>query len=406
MGCGKIRICGDESMERTWISMPEILFFQEGPGVRNTQYKTEGVKLLNVANLTNGKIDLSLSDRYISEEEAYGKYKHFLCDAGDLVVASSGIKVEYIDQKMGFVNESMLPLCMNTSTIRFKVLDKEKLKIQYFMYYLKSQHFKEQLTKYITGSAQLNYGPSHLRKMVVPLVPLSLQENIVEKLNKIQTIMEKQQLELKTLDELIKSRFVEMFGDPIYNIKGWAESTLPELGEFGRGVSKHRPRNAPELLGGEYPLIQTGEIAAADLYITSYDNTYSEIGLKQSKMWQKGTLCITIAANIAKTAILAFDACFPDSVVGFNANERTNNVFIHYWFSFFQEILEAQAPESAQKNINLKILSELKVIVPDKSAQDTFAAFVMETYKLKVSVQKALEETQTLFDSLMQEYFG
>jgi type I restriction enzyme S subunit len=192
----------------------------------------------------------------------------------------------------------------------------------------------------------------------------------------------------------------------VNNPKGWSEMTLPELGEFGRGVSKHRPRNAPELLGGIYPLIQTGEVAAANLYITSYDNTYSEIGFQQSKMWDRGTLCITIAANIAKTAILGFDACFPDSVVGFNANEKTCNIFIHYWFSFFQAILESQAPESAQKNINLKILSELKVIVPPITLQNQFAAFVEQVDKSKLAVQKGLEELEILKKSLMQQYFG
>ena len=120
-------------MEKTWVNVPDVLFFQEGPGVRNTQYTSDGVKLLNVANLIDGNIDLSKSDRYISEEEAYGKYKHFLCDEGDFIVASSGIKVEYIDKKMGFVENTMLPLCMNTSTIRFKSLDQEKLRIRYFM---------------------------------------------------------------------------------------------------------------------------------------------------------------------------------------------------------------------------------------------------------------------------------
>ena len=267
-------------MERTWISMPEILFFQEGPGVRNTQYKTEGVKLLNVANLTNGKIDLSLSDRYISEEEAYGKYKHFLCDAGDLVVASSGIKVEYIDQKMGFVNESKLPLCMNTSTIRFKVLDKEKLKLRYFMYYLKSQHFKEQLAKYITGSAQLNYGPSHLRKMVVPLVPLFLQENIVEKLDKIQIIIEKQQLELKALDELIKARFVEMFGDPVSNPKNWKKKALSDEAEIKIGPFGSLLHKEDYIVGG-HALINPSHIidgkVVPDYSLTVSDEKYEEL---------------------------------------------------------------------------------------------------------------------------------
>ena len=370
-------------MQKVWVNIPDVLFFQEGPGVRNTQYTTEGVKLLNVANLVDGKVDLSTSDRYISEEEAYGKYEHFLCDTGDFIVASSGIKVEYIDKKMGFVDETMLPLCMNTSTIRFKVLDVNQLRIRYFMYYLKSQHFKNQLYKQITGSAQLNYGPSHLKKMIMPLIPLNKQDEIVSCMDKVQNIIEMRQKELEHLDDLIKARFVEMFGDPVSNSYGLPEATLPELGEFGRGVSKHRPRNDPKLLGGEYPLIQTGDVANAGLYITSYNSAYTELGLKQSKMWDKGTLCITIAANIAKTAILEFDACFPDSVVGFTANERTNNVFIHYWFSFFQAILESQAPESAQKNINLKILSELKVIVPEKNKLDAFVEFINQVDKSK-----------------------
>ena len=371
-------------MKKTWVSIPDVLFFQEGPGVRNTQYTIDGVKLLNVANLVDGKIDLSTSDRYISEKEAYGKYKHFLCDAGDFVIASSGIKVEYVDKKMGFVDESMLPLCMNTSTIRFKVLDEKQLRIRYFMYYLKSEHFKQQLFKQITGSAQLNYGPSHLKKMIMPLIDLNDQDEIVSYMDKVQNIIEKRQQELYRLDDLIKARFVEMFGDPVSNSYGLPEATLPELGEFGRGISKHRPRNDPKLLGGDYPLIQTGDVANAGLYITSYNSTYSEFGLKQSKMWEKGTLCITIAANIAKTAILTFDACFPDSVVGFTSNEKTNNIFIHYWFLFFQAILESQAPESAQKNINLKILSELRAIVPEKEKQDEFVDFIRQVDKSKV----------------------
>ena len=201
-----------------------------------------------------------------------------------------------------------------------------------------------------------------------------------------------------------KARFIELFGDPVSNSYGLPEATLSDLGEFGRGVSKHRPRNDIKLLGGKYPLIQTGDVANAGLYITSYGNTYSELGLRQSKMWDKGTLCITIAANIAKTAILEFDACFPDSVVGFIANERTNNIFIHYWFSFFQEILESQAPESAQKNINLKILSELKVIVPEKRKQDEFASFVKLTDKSKYYSQKFLTLCRLAVNIYEQEW--
>lgn len=193
------------------ISIPELLFFQEGPGVRNTQYTESGIKLLNVANLVNGKVDISTSNRYISEEEAYGKYKHFLVDVGDFIVASSGIKVEYFDKKMGFVSPDQLPLCMNTSTIRFRTLDPNRLNIRYFMYFMKSNSFKQQLSKQITGSAQLNYGPSHLKKMYVPVIPIQDQFDIVDKLDRIHEIIEQRQQQLTELDNLIKSRFVLLF---------------------------------------------------------------------------------------------------------------------------------------------------------------------------------------------------
>ena len=134
--------------------LTDVVWFQEGPGVRNTQYTTSGVKLLNVANLVDGRVDLSTSSRYISNEEAYGRYSHFLVDEGDFIIASSGIQVSYFDKKMGFVDSSQLPLCMNTSTIRFKPLDKNKLSMRYFMYYMKSQDFKMQLSRQIVGAAQ------------------------------------------------------------------------------------------------------------------------------------------------------------------------------------------------------------------------------------------------------------
>jgi len=239
-------------------------------------------------------------------------------------------------------------------------------------------------TNIISGSAQPQITRRGLSKAKIKVIDSKNQKVVVEILQKIEGLIGLRKQQLEQLDTLIKARFVEMFGDPVSNSFDLPEKTLPELGEFGRGVSKHRPRNDARLLGGPYPLIQTGEVASAGLYIDSYSNTYSELGLQQNKMWSKGTLCITIAANIAKTAILNFDACFPDSVVGFKANENNNNVFIHYWFTFFQAILESQAPESAQKNINLKILSELKVIAPEKSRQEEFAAFVTQVDKLKL----------------------
>lgn len=245
-----------------------------------------------------------------------------------------------------------------------------------------------------------------LKELEINLPSLDEQRHIAAVLDKVSDLIALRKKQLAKLDELVKARFVEMFGDPVSNSLNMPLLSLSQLGEFGRGVSKYRPRNAPELLGGKYPLIQTGEVANSGLYISSYKNTYSELGFQQSKMWKSGTLCITIAANIARTAILSFDACFPDSVVGFISNSKTNNIFVHYWFDFFQQILEAQAPESAQKNINLKILSELKVIVPERKLQNKFAKFVEKVENQKKIIQQSFEKLETLKKSLMQEYFG
>lgn len=277
--------------------------------------------------------------------------------------------------------------------------------IQKYLWYALSNKVEE-LNSKGTGSTFKAINKKILAETEIPLTSLDEQRKIAAVLDKVSDLIAKRRQQLDKLDELVQARFVEMFGDPVSNSLNFPLLSLPQLGEFGRGVSKHRPRNAPELLGGKYPLIQTGEVANSELYISSYENTYSEFGFKQSKMWKSGTLCITIAANIAKTAILAFDACFPDSVVGFVANEKTNNIFIHYWFGFFQQILEAQAPESAQKNINLKILSELEVIVPPIELQNHFAAFVEQTEKIKTTINKSLEKLETLKKALMQEYFG
>ena len=262
------------------------------------------------------------------------------------------------------------------------LIPNEKVIPEYLYYVVQHMH----LEKYFSGATIPHIYFKEYKKENFNLSPIEEQKRIVTILSKVEFVISQRKHEIKKLDELIKARFVEMFGDPVKNPFGLPLKKLSELGTLDRGRSKHRPRNAPELLNGPYPLIQTGEVAAADLYITEYHNTYSEIGLKQSKMWKAGTLCITIAANIAQTAIMSFDACFPDSVVGFVPGNRMSALYLHYWFGFFQKILEEQAPQVAQKNINLKILSDLKVVVPVREQLKAFETFVTQIDKSKVVV--------------------
>ena len=354
-------------------------------------YESDDIPFLKPSDFTNESINLEQTEFYISEK---ARNIARILPVDSVAVTCIGIigKTKVLCFECAFNQQinAIIPTQENYS--------------RYIAYAIAFQ--KESLQQKANSAVVPIINKTDFSKIEIPLPSLETQKQIAATLDKATHTIDLCNAILEKLDLLVKVRFVEMFGDPVENPYRLPLKTLPELGEFGRGVSKHRPRNAPELLGGKYPLIQTGDVANSSLYIYHHNSTYSEIGFKQSKMWKKGTLCITIAANIAKTAILTFDSCFPDSVVGFNANESTNNIFIHYWFSFFQTILEEQAPESAQKNINLKILSELKVIVPPIELQEQFAAFVAQTDKTKAAVQQVLSKAETLKKALMQEYFG
>lgn len=225
-------------------------------------------------------------------------------------------------------------------------------------------------------------------------------------LDKADSLRRKRQEATRLAYDFLRSTFVDLFGDPVTNSQGWPTQQLASLGTLDRGVSKHRPRNDPSLLGGDYPLIQTGDVANCDGYIRDFTSTYSVKGLKQSKLWPAGTLCITIAANIAKTGILLFPACFPDSVVGFSATDRPTVEYVRYWLSFLQQTLEANAPASAQKNINLAILRELQIPVPPRDRVERFAVAVERVESIRTAQRRAVDEGQKLHRALEHALLG
>jgi type I restriction enzyme, S subunit len=161
----------------------------------------------------------------------------------------------------------------------------------------------------------------------------------------------------------------------------WTWVTMPELGELGRGKSKHRPRNDPRIYGGPYPFIQTGDIARSGGRVTAYTQTYNESGLAQSRLWPERTVCITIAANIAESALLTFAACFPDSVVGLIVDEAIAvPEYVELFVRTARSELAAFAPATAQANINLAILSEVAIALPPLEEQREIVRRVEELY--------------------------
>lgn len=214
---------------------------------------------------------------------------------------------------------------------------------------------------------------------------------------------------LKNAKELFESYLQNIFEN---KGEGWKEKTLEQISKtFGRGKSKHRPRNFAGLYGGDYPFVQTGDIRNCNHYITEYSQTYNDVGLAQSKLWPAGTICITIAANIAETGVLTFDACFPDSVIGIVVNEKlADRDFVEYLLQSFKVRIQALGKGSAQANINMGTFEHQHFPFPSVNEQkqivQKFDALNAETKKLEAIYQKKIDDLEELKKSILQKAFS
>ena len=186
----------------------------------------------------------------------------------------------------------------------------------------------------------------------------------------------------------------------------WDFKTLDELGKVARGKSKHRPRNDKRLFGGIYPFIQTADVKKANFYIYEYSETYNEIGLAQSKLWDAGTLCITIAANIADTGILSMPACFPDSIMGFIPYDGISDVrFIKYCFDILQRKCKQISQGTAQDNLSWEKLSTIKFPAPPLKIQCRIAEVLSRYDSLIENYQKQIKLLEEAAQRLYKEWF-
>ena len=337
-------------------------------------------------------------------------------------------------------------------------LSHEYLNKKFLVHAINSPPVADQLKKLTKGTTRPRVNLGHVRSLNLKLPPKEEQHRIVSKIEELFSELDKGIESLKTAQvqlnvyrqAVLKHAFegkltaqwreenkdkLETPGQLLARIKqerkavdpllvgsdalaklpplpeGYAYTYLAHLGELGRGKSKHRPRNAPELFGGPYPFIQTAEVKAASRIIREYSQTYSERGLEQSKLWPEGTLCITIAANIAETAFLGFDGCFPDSVVGFTtAKTLVLPEYVELFIKSVRTRIEAYAPATAQKNINLTTLENL--IVPLCSLQEQqvlvgkLEAVFSVIEKQKEAIDNQLMTANTLRQSILKKAFS
>lgn len=211
----------------------------------------------------------------------------------------------------------------------------------------------------------------------------------------------------ETFHKNIQSSYVEIQTNKKQTMSSeWKTYKLGDLGSLARGKSKHRPRDAAFLYGGKYPFIQTGDIKAANHRITKHSQTYSEEGLKQSKLWEKGTISITIAANIADTAILSYPACFPDSVIGFVADETKCDIdFMEYLLQYTKRNIQSHAIGSVQDNINLGTFQNIDIKVPALPTQRQIAQ-ILSSLDDKIELNLQMNQTlEAMAQAIFKEWF-
>jgi len=273
-----------------------------------------------------------------------------------------------------------------------------------------------------TGTTVKGVRLKDISTLSINLAPLNEQKRIADKLDALLSRVDACRERLDRVPQILKhfrhavlaaatsGALTEKWRKTNSLKRNWPRARLAEIGELGRGKSRHRPRNDPRLYGGTYPFIQTGDVAQSGGTIHAHTQTYSAFGLAQSKLWPAGTVCITIAANIADTAILSYPTCFPDSVVGFVANPlRCLPQFVKWWIDVIRTELEAFAPATAQKNINLAVLNNVELELPPLVEQREIVRRVENLFafadRLKTRYTVARAQTDSMTPALLEKAF-
>lgn len=292
----------------------------------------------------------------------------------------------------------------------------------YVYHFVSSARFRAQAAHHMTGAVgQKRVPAAFLEQCEMPVPDLDEQRRIVAEIEKQFSRLDEAAAYLTRVKANLLAYKQSAVREAIWGDRsgepatedlplGWSKASLSELGEFGRGKSKHRPRDDPRLFGGRYPFIQTGDVRRSAGVIREFTQTYSECGLQQSRLWPAGTLCITIAANIAETGILAMPACFPDSVVGFVSQDEVLVRYVELFFRTIRANLERFAPATAQKNINLAVLERVQVPLPPVSERTRIVAEVDRRLSIvrevEAEVDAKLKRAQALRQAVLARAFA
>lgn len=321
-----------------------------------------------------------------------------LIKKGDIVVcASSGSK-----HLVGKASIAKKDLAMSFGAF-CKVVRAKNILPEYLGHYFQSPTYRGLISDLATGANINNIRNEHIDELCITVPNVEEQKEISEKLDKIFDLLAYRKEQLLKLDELVKARFIEMFGDPKYN-----KSNLVKIGEIGALTSGGTPSRAkPEYFNGDIRWYSAGELNT--LYLPDSVEHISETALRQSaaKLFNKGTLMIGMYDTAAfKMGILTEDSSSNQACANLNPKQGYNIVWLYYLFDIMKPIFLQERQGVRQKNLSLSKIKEFEVPFAPFELQEQFATFVKQIDESKIEIQQSLEKLETLKKSLMQQYFG
>jgi type I restriction enzyme S subunit len=389
-----------DGVEVKWTQLDDVGEFLRGKRFVKADMISEGIPCIHYGEMyTHFGIWADQAKSFLDKAVAS---KLRVANPGDVIIVAAGETIEDIGNATAWLGAS--DVVFHDACFSFK----SKLDPKYVSYYLRTKLFKEKIKSSVSSGKISSINARKLGKAEIP-VPcpdhakksLEIQAEIVRILDAFTAMTAELTAELSA-----RQKQYNYYRDKLLSFEeGEVEwKTLGEVAlDFGRGKSRHRPRNDSRLYGGDIPFIQTGDIRNAHHVITEYTQTYTEFGLAQSKLWPKGTLCITIAANIAETTILGFDSCFPDSVIGFVADpEKTTSSYVEYLLSSLKSKLQSQSTGSAQDNINMGTFENLRLpfptLIEQKRIVDLLDRFEALTNSLTEGLPREIELRQKQYE--------
>ena len=381
--------------------LKEVCDFYTGTGFPiKYQGKTEGIfpfyKVGDIANnVMSGNIYLSHCNNYISLDDIK-EIKGTIIPEGVVVFAKIG---EALKLNRRVITTRKCLIDNNAMGIGAKP---EYLDSKFFYYYMK----KLKMETYAESTTVPSVRKSRLEELLIDIPSFEKQKLIVNILSKIHNIINNRRIQLLKFEELIKARFVEMFGDVNANDRKWPIKPLGELCNIVRGAS---PRPIEKFLGGTVPWIKIGDATENEsVYLNSTKEHIIENGVKKSRLVKSGSLIFAnCGVSLGFARIITFDGCIHDGWLAMeDVDQKLDKVFLLHTLNQVTEHFRKVAPAGTQPNLNTAIMKSYKQILPPLELQRTFIEFAKQVDKSKVAIQKSLAETQLLFDKLMQDYFG